>query len=502
MNKQKKYISVVILLATLCMGIVLGNINFNENIPGVNSVDTLKNNAVTSDLVSSVFTANDLTTGLQIQPIATSEDAQVSTNFSLEDNDSNQFIPTNLRYYVALDDEISLLQANSSVMEQEIISENDTLTAMAINQEEETEAVASKGKNIKETKESKEETKEKTTDKEDEEEESLISFSIASKTSKYNNIGISTADSYVNIRKEPSTDSEILGKLYKNSAAEILDTTKDWYYIRSGSVKGYINKDYLKTDFSDDQLIESYGTVSVLVNTDGLNVRSKKNTESNRLTVIYQNETYEALDVGKVWVKVNVADDKVTGYVKREYVNIIVRFEEAISTEEEKLQKLMEEAAKAAKQSSTGSSTGSSKGTSTGTSTVNRSETSYTAEELKLLACLVHSEAGNQSYEGKLAVANVVINRMKSSKFPSTIKGVIYQSGQFSVASSGALQKQLDQYSNYYSNSQKLSIQAAKAALEGTNNIGSKLYFNRYETAVKHGKNTASSVRIQDHLFW
>lgn len=55
---------------------------------------------------------------------------------------------------------------------------------------------------------------------------------------KYANIGISNAKDYVNIRKSANTDSEILGKLYRDSAATILSTEGEWYYVESGSVVG------------------------------------------------------------------------------------------------------------------------------------------------------------------------------------------------------------------------------------------------------------------------
>lgn len=56
-----------------------------------------------------------------------------------------------------------------------------------------------------------------------------------------------------------------------------------------------------------------------------------------------------------------------------------------------------------------------------------------------LLAQLVEAEAGNQSFEGRVAVANVVLNRVASGKFPNSIEAVIYQSGQFSPITDGAI---------------------------------------------------------------
>ena len=63
--------------------------------------------------------------------------------------------------------------------------------------------------------------------------------------SKYENIGISIADPYVNIRKKPGEDSEIIGKLYKGSKCDIIKDKGDWVKIESGNAKGYIKAEYL-----------------------------------------------------------------------------------------------------------------------------------------------------------------------------------------------------------------------------------------------------------------
>jgi uncharacterized protein YgiM (DUF1202 family) len=305
--------------------------------------------------------------------------------------------------------------------------------------------------------------------------------------SKYSNLGISIANSYVNIRKDANTDSEVLGKLYNGSAAEILDTEGEWCHVESGSVKGYVKAEFLKTGIPDEELIKKYGVLRISVNVDGLNVREDADTESDKLTVVYQNERYPVVELRDDWVKVDITDDRVIGYVKREFVELIVDFKKAVSKEEEQ-ELLRLQAEERAKQE---------------TAVKYRDEVDYTKDDLKLLACLVHAEAGNQSYEGRLAVANIVLNRVKSGKFPDTIKSVIYSPGQFSVASSGSLSKQLSNYENYSSNSQLLSIKAARAALEGANNIGSRLYFHSYRAAVKKGYDDKSNaVKIEDQLFW
>ena len=304
---------------------------------------------------------------------------------------------------------------------------------------------------------------------------------------KYANIGISVATDYVNIRKSDSTDAESLGKLYRNSAAEIISTKGDWYYVESGSVKGYVSSDFIKTGLSDEDLIENYSTLLAVVNADGLNVREKADQESKKLTVIYQNETYPVKKVLDDFVKIKIEDDNVTGYVKKEFVELVADFEDAVSKEEEEAILKLKAEERAKKE----------------TEIIYNNGISYSEEDVKLLACLVHAEAGTQSYEGKLAVANIVLNRVNSSKYANTIKGVIYQSGQFTVVASGSLDKQLSSYCNYNSNSQQLSIKAAKAALEGANNIGSRLYFCTNASAVKKGyDDNANAVKLGAHLFW
>ena len=316
--------------------------------------------------------------------------------------------------------------------------------------------------------------------------------------SAYADIGISIATSYVNIRDKATVDSDINGKLYKDSAARVLDAVGDWYYIESGSVKGYVKTDYIKTGIPDDELIDKYGMLRVSISTEGLNVREEPDIESNKLTVVYQNEVYPVIDLDDEWLKVDITDDRVIGYVNREYVELLVDFKKAISKEEEEeLVKLQEE--ERIKKSKLLEEERIKKETEV----KYRDEVDYTKEELKLLACLVHAEAGDQSYDGKLAVANVVLNRVKSDKYPKTIEAVIYQSGQFTVAKSGSLSKQLDKYEAYSTKSQLLTIKAAKAALAGANNIGSRLYFNAYESAVNKGYDEKKNcIKIEDHLFW
>lgn len=91
----------------------------------------------------------------------------------------------------------------------------------------------------------------------------------------------------------------------------------------------------------------------------------------------------------------------------------------------------------------------------------------------ELLAALIFCEAGNQPYEGQVAVGAVVMNRVNSSAYPNTISDVIYQSGQFTPAMTGWLDSVLA--SGGYTDS---AMQAAEDALAGSNPVGECLYFS------------------------
>lgn len=97
---------------------------------------------------------------------------------------------------------------------------------------------------------------------------------------------------------------------------------------------------------------------------------------------------------------------------------------------------------------------------------------SVSSSDLDLLAALIYCEAGNQPYDGMVAVGAVVMNRVASSSFPNTISEVIYQSGQFTPASSGALASALA------SGVPSTCYDAAADALAGSNPVGDALYFN------------------------
>lgn len=107
-------------------------------------------------------------------------------------------------------------------------------------------------------------------------------------------------------------------------------------------------------------------------------------------------------------------------------------------------------------------------------------------KEGSLMASIIFCEAGNQPYEGQVAVGAVIMNRVKSGVFPGTVEEVIYQSGQFTPACTGWLDQVRS--SGSYTDS---AMQAAKDALAGVNPVGECLYFDR----------GGSGMQIGDHFF-
>ena len=118
---------------------------------------------------------------------------------------------------------------------------------------------------------------------------------------------------------------------------------------------------------------------------------------------------------------------------------------------------------------------------------------SNTNGNLYLLARLVYGEARGEPYKGQVAVAAVVLNRGKSSKFPNSVSGVIYQSGAFSVVSDGQINLTPDE----------TAIKAARDAMNGydpTN--GCLYYYNPAKTTNKWMLSKPVLLRIGNHAFF
>ena len=150
---------------------------------------------------------------------------------------------------------------------------------------------------------------------------------------------------------------------------------------------------------------------------------------------------------------------------------------EAVTIEEEQAAaaKAAAEAAKSAQVSSAG--------------TVQNSAVSASVDDVTLLAALIQCEAGNECYEGQLAVGAVVMNRVRSGRYAGSIYGVIYQAGQFPPAGRGSV-------ASIAANGPKSScIQAAQEAINGADNTGGATCFSRASSGH-------AGVVIGNHVFY
>lgn len=123
----------------------------------------------------------------------------------------------------------------------------------------------------------------------------------------------------------------------------------------------------------------------------------------------------------------------------------------------------------------------------------NTIKTSFTEADIDLLARIVRAEAQTEPFEGKVAVAGVVLNRVESPKFPNSIKKVIYQKGQFQPVSNGEIKKPAD----------KESIKAVYEAIKNRKKIAKdSLFFYNPTIATSRWLDTRkTTVVIGRHVF-
>lgn len=147
----------------------------------------------------------------------------------------------------------------------------------------------------------------------------------------YKKIGIADVNgtNYLNVRKKPSTDAKLAGKMTNNNVCEILKKSKDgeWYKVRSGSVTGYVYAEYIITGTDAKKLaIENAEKLAVVTDAENLNVRKKPSTDAKILTKISEDERYEVVKVKNGWVKINLGEDEdgknIYGYISSDYCDI------------------------------------------------------------------------------------------------------------------------------------------------------------------------------------
>ncbi len=339
--------------------------------------------------------------------------------------------------------------------------------------------------------------------------------------------GIITSSFSVNIRSEASTNATIIGKLYTGAVLTIENEKNGWCYISSGKIKGYVSSDLITCSDKIEELKKKYLYSYAVVNVKLLNVRSKASTNADIVAKLEKSSEHKVLSVTDQWVHIAIYNTDMTGYVSKEFVTVKSKQLSAVSAKTDQIRKqsmlmklselqaLQNEATRptvtpqptsspntkpAVNATTNPTAKPSTKPTSKPIDSVGKTLTNSKEDQIKLLACIIYCEAGYDNYNGKLAVANVILNRVKSSRYPNTVKAVVYQKNQFSPVTSGRLQTQLKNYSSYCSRVQKECIQAAKDALAGNNNVGNRTSFR--SARLVSVEDRPDAIQIGAHVFW
>ena len=149
----------------------------------------------------------------------------------------------------------------------------------------------------------------------------------------FSNLVIADVDNYVNVRDLPTTDGEVVGKLYDNSVGEFLGEEDGWYKIKSGNVTGYVKGEYCVTGDAAIDRAKEVGVRMAMVNTTTLKVRVEPSTESAVLGLVPIEEDLSVLEELDGWVKVSIEEGE--GYVSLDYVILRTDFVYAESKAEE-----------------------------------------------------------------------------------------------------------------------------------------------------------------------
>lgn len=329
-------------------------------------------------------------------------------------------------------------------------------------------------------------------------------FESSIDNSDYSNKIISYTNERLCMYAEPEYTSDVVGVMYSGTEADIVKRGSEWTEVTSGGVTGYIKNTDVLFGEEAQKIAETIGDKEAVAKSDGLVVYSEASASSSQVAELSKGESVGAYEECDGYVM--ISHEGGYGYVKADGVSISYGLDSAISIEEEK-KRQAEEAAAAAKKAAeeaAAKAAAAAKEKYASVSTTARSSYSASADEIHLLAAIVYWESGWEPANGQLAVANVVLNRVLSSRFSqNTIASVIYAPGQFSgVAENGAPSARFQAVLNMSNEqlNQRGCYDVAVTALSGQNNIGDLLFFINVRKA-NYNKYTSYTI-INNHCFY
>jgi len=305
-------------------------------------------------------------------------------------------------------------------------------------------------------------------------------------------IFMANVNNTLNVRSDPSEESEKVGYMYRDCGGTILERGDGWTKISSGALTGWCSDEFLIFGDEAVAMAEDVGNWMVTTESEAMRLRKEPSEDAEVITLMSKLDIADFVEIiDDKWISVEL--DGELGYLNSEYVNITFHIDEGETMEHVKArlkieEQLREEAEREAKEKAEKERAEKIKADLEKNKNTNRGSVTATADELRLLAALIYCEAGNQPYEGLVAVGAVVMNRVKSPAYPNTIYSVIYASGQFTPAMSGKVAKV------YESGPPDRCYQAAAAALNGETTCGGATHFRR--------NNGRAGLVIGDHVFW
>ena len=153
-------------------------------------------------------------------------------------------------------------------------------------------------------------------------------------TSMNGQMAFAQCEEYINVRKEASTDSEVVGKVYNNGSVTILGAIDGWYKVQSGNATGYVNAEYFATGAQAEAIAEEVGYNVATVYSDALTVRSQPSEDSEAIGTVYSSDQLEVVAYEGDWMKVALGND-VYGYVNAYYVGYDTYYATAETLDEE-----------------------------------------------------------------------------------------------------------------------------------------------------------------------
>ena len=306
---------------------------------------------------------------------------------------------------------------------------------------------------------------------------SVMMMGAYTTTAMASGIGVIDAKDMLDIHAEANTASAVIGQVMEDGHVAILAKYNDWVQIQAGEIAGWVPAENLvETEISNEEAVAA--NEQVIAERTGATASEDEFFAEEE---VQQDET-AALQAEAS----KAAQNEIEEVQAAEEAARIEAEAQAKAAAEEAAQLEAEAQAKAAAEEAAQLEAEAQQAALAAQAA---QTAAISAEELKLLANIIYCEAGSESYVGKVAVGNVIMNRVKSASQPNTITEVVYAKGQFSPVRNGSLQRALSS-----DKADAACYQAAIEALAGAQPVGGKLFFRR--------NNGRSGQVIGHHVFY